>query len=140
MLYHFRIHHDDDGFWAECLELHGCSTQADTKEKLLKNAMEALNLYLEEPEDSSLSFPLPQENDAPDVIAVPVDPRIALSILLRKYREDHHYTQKEVAEKLGMKNTYSYQRLERRSNPNLATLRKLKNVFPDLSVDYVLQD
>lgn len=61
-------------------------------------------------------------------------------MLLRKYREEHHYTQKEVAEKLGMKNIFSYQRLERRSNPSLSTLNKLKQVFPDLSVDYVLQD
>jgi len=71
---------------------------------------------------------------------VPVDPQIALSVLLRNSRAQRHYTQQEVAEKLGMKNLYSYQRLERRSNPNLATLRKLKRVFPDLSVDYVLQE
>lgn len=68
-----------------------------------------------------------------------MDPQIALSVVLRNYREQRHYTQYEVAEKLGMKNLYSYQRLERRSNPSLSTLRKLKRVFPDLSVDYVLQ-
>lgn len=140
MVYHFRVHEEQSGYWAECVELPGCATEAETVEELRSNAEEALNLYLDEPEDSAVSICLPQTNTTTDVIEVPVNPSIALSVLLRKYREDHHYTQKEVAEKLGMKNVYSYQRLERRSNPSLQTLRKLKRVFPDLSVDYVLQD
>ena len=140
MYYHFRIHEEDNGFWADCVELPGCVTQADSKEELLINAAEALNLYLDESEESTLIFPFPQEQEDSELVRVPVDPTIALSMLLRKYREEHHYTQKEVAEKLGMKNIFSYQRLERRSNPSLSTLNKLKHVFPDLSVDYVLQD
>lgn len=71
---------------------------------------------------------------------VPVDPQLALSVLLRRLRAEHHFTQKDVANKLGMKNIFSYQRLERRSNPSLNTLQKLKEVFPDLSLDYVLKD
>lgn len=140
MVYHFKVHEEENGYWAECLELPGCATEADSFDELRANAEEALNLYLEQPEESSVMISLPQENSGPDVVGIPVDPRIALSVLLRRYREEHHYTQKEVAEKLGMKNLYSYQRLERRSNPSLHTLRKLKSVFPDLSVDYVLQD
>ena len=126
MVYHFRVHEEDDGYWTECVELSGCKTQADSMEELARNAEEARNLYLEEPEDSSISFPLPTEANDGDVIEVPVDPQIALSVLLRNFRAQRHYTQQEVAEKLGMKNLYSYQRLERRSNPNLATLRNGK--------------
>jgi hypothetical protein len=37
-----------------------------------------------------------------------------------------------------MKSLFSYQRLERRSNPSLATLRKVKGLFPDFSLDLVL--
>lgn len=140
MYYHFHVHEEDNGYWAECIELSGCTTQADSKNELFANAAEALNLYLDEPEKSNITFPLPQEQVESDLLQVPVDPKIALSILLRKYREEHHYTQKEVAEKLGMKNIFSYQRLERRANPSLSTLNKLKHVFPDLSVDSVLQD
>ena len=141
MVYHFRIHKERGGYWAECLELRGCSTQAASLEELAANAREALNLYLEEPEDSSVSFALPQRRskDA-SLLEVPVDPQIALSVLLRSFRASHNYTQKEVAEKLGMRNVYSYQRLERRSNPSLSTLQKLREVFPDLSIDCVLQD
>lgn len=138
MVYHFRVHKNRDGLWAECLELRGCSTQGDSIGELLENAREALNLYLEEPEDSQVIFPLPVAHRSKDAIEVPVEPGVAFSVLLRNYRISNKYTQRQVAKKLGMKNLYSYQRLERRSNPNLATLQKIKRVFPDLSVDYVL--
>ena len=140
MVYHFKIHTEDSGFWAECLELDGCSTEGDTLEELAANAEEALNLYVEETEDSPVTHPLPQKSSAEDVMEVPVDPQLALSVLLRRLRAEHHFTQKDVANKLGMKNIFSYQRLERRSNPSLNTLQKLKEVFPDLSLDYVLKD
>ena len=61
MVYHFRVHEENDGFWAECLELAGCSTQADSRDELLENAREALNLYLHEPDDSQITFPLPKQ-------------------------------------------------------------------------------
>jgi predicted RNase H-like HicB family nuclease len=32
MKYHFKIHREKAGFWAECLELDGCVTQADNRE------------------------------------------------------------------------------------------------------------
>lgn len=51
MRYHFKVHKEKEGFWAECIELEGCVTQADTKEELNLNMQEALNLYLEEVED-----------------------------------------------------------------------------------------
>jgi len=140
MVYHFRVHKEPKGHWAECLELPGCQTQADTRDGLLSNAIEALNLYLDEPEGVARQIPLPKRPAAKHVMNVPVDPAIAFSILLRNCRMKRRLTQKQVADRLGMRNLYSYQRLERRSNPNLATLRKLKTVFPDLSVDYVLQD
>jgi predicted RNase H-like HicB family nuclease/DNA-binding XRE family transcriptional regulator len=140
MVYHFKVHAQDNGYWAECLELEGCATEGDTMEELRQNAEEALNLYLEEPEDSTAVPAPPQRHAGEEIINVPVDPELALSVLLRGLRAEHHYTQRDVAEKLGMKNLFSYQRLERRSNPNLKTLRKLKKVFPDLSVDYVLKD
>ena len=121
MVYHFKVHSEDSGFWAECLELEGCSTEGDTREELAANAEEALNLYLEESEDSPVTHPLPRNTKAADVIEVPVNPQLALSVVLRWLRTESHFTQKEVADKLGMKNIFSYQRLERRSNPSLNT-------------------
>jgi antitoxin HicB len=138
MTYHFRIH-DEDGLWAECVELEGCVTQGRDRVELDKNMYEALNLYLEEPESSTIVFPAPApEPCGENVVAVEVDPCIAFSLQLRQLRLLHNLTQKEAAERLGMRNLYSYQRLERRSNPSLSTIKKVKNLFPDFYLDSVL--
>ena len=138
MTYHFRIH-DEEGLWAECIELEGCATQGRDRLELDKNMYEALNLYLEEPESSTVLFPAPiSEPSGANVVAVEVDPSIAFSLQLRQLRLRHNMTQKEAAERLVMRNLYSYQRLERRSNPSLATIKKVKNLFPDFSLDSVL--
>jgi antitoxin HicB len=42
MKYHFKIHKEGKGFWAECIELSGCFTEADSKEELRKNMHEIL--------------------------------------------------------------------------------------------------
>jgi predicted RNase H-like HicB family nuclease len=44
MHYHFKIHKENNGYWAECCELEGCVTQGDTLEELYKFCDEALNL------------------------------------------------------------------------------------------------
>ena len=138
MTYHFRIH-DENGLWAECVELEGCVTQGQDRVELEKNMHEALNLYLEEPEFSTVVFPAPAfEPSEANVVAVEVDPAIAFSLQLRQLRLRHNMTQREAAERLGMRNLYSYQRLERRSNPSLLTIKKVKNLFPDFSLDLVL--
>jgi predicted RNase H-like HicB family nuclease len=59
MKYHFKIHKEGDGFWAKCLELSGCVTQADSMEELRKNMQKALNLYIDEPENSNRLAALP---------------------------------------------------------------------------------
>jgi antitoxin HicB len=43
MNYHFKIHKDKQGFWAECIEILGCHSQGDTIEELSVNCKEALN-------------------------------------------------------------------------------------------------
>ena len=52
MKYTIVIHRDEQegGFWAECPQLPGCYTQADTTDELMENMREAIGLYLEEPE------------------------------------------------------------------------------------------
>jgi len=51
MVYHFKIHKEQKGYWAECIEIDGCSTQGDSLDELLINAAEALNLLLDGPEN-----------------------------------------------------------------------------------------
>jgi predicted RNase H-like HicB family nuclease len=140
MKYHFKAHMSNQECWAECLELEGCVTQGRDFEDLKLNAYDALNLYLDEPEDSKVISPLPKSIPANkrNVFEVEVEPQIAFSFLLRQTRVAHGLTQKAMAEKLKMENLYSYQRLERRANPTLSTVKKIIDIIPDFPFQYVL--
>lgn len=141
MKYHFKVHKEGNGFWAECIELSGCITQADSMEELRKNMQEALNLYIEEPEDSKRLAILPDDRISPsrNILEVSVDPAIAFSFMVRYSRIQSGLTQKQAADKLGFENIFSYQRLEnKKCNPTLKILSKLKQVFPDFSVDLAI--
>lgn len=135
MTYHFRVHRGA-GLWAECLELEGCVTQGRNMAELRENMAEALNLYLDEPPSSDMMFPEPRHGtQRSGVVAIQVDPRVAFAAQLRQARVRNGLTQAETARRLGMRNIFSYQRLERRSNPSLDTLTRIKRLFPDVSVD-----
>ena len=97
MKYHFKIHKEDVGFSARCIELRGCFTQGDTLKELQNNMQEAWNLYIDEPEDSKDLARLPDENIKPatDILEVPVEPRIALPFLLKHLRNELGLTQKK---------------------------------------------
>jgi predicted RNase H-like HicB family nuclease len=141
MNYHFSVHKEDNGFWAECCELSGCVAEANTLEELKKECSDALNLYLEEPCDTKISFPLPENefDKNKKLLSVAVEPEIALAVLLRYYRTNSKMTQKQVSEKLGMKNVYSYQRLEKKSNPTLNIMKKIHLVFPEIRFECLFQ-
>lgn len=141
MKYHFKVHKEGKGFWAECLELAGCVTEADSMDELLKNMQEALNLYVEEPEDSKELASLPDESTraARNIVEVALDPQIAFAFMVRYYRIKHGLTQQQAAKKMGFETIYSYQRLERKHcNPSLRIITKIKKVFPDFSIDYAV--
>jgi len=138
MFYNFKIYKDKNGYWAECIELKGCVTQAESYDELLKNMEEALNLYLDEPADSKILFPIPKNNiDKKNIIKIPVDHKIAFAIKMKRLRAKKGLSQRQVADLLGMKNIYSYQRLEtpKKANPNLTTIARIKNIFPDFNID-----
>jgi antitoxin HicB len=139
MRYHFKIHKDSDALWAECVELPGCHTQADTEEELYKYMKEALDLYLDESEDSERLAPLPSEKaKGRGIVDVSVDSRIAFGLYMKHLRNKHQFTQKQVADMLGMKNIFSYQRLERKANPSLSLLEKIKSIYPEFRIDELL--
>jgi predicted RNase H-like HicB family nuclease len=118
MKYHFKIHEEADGFWAECLELKGCLTQADDKATLFASMQEALNLYLQEPTDSNYLAALPNEKlrRTKNVVEVSVSPEIAFAFMVRYHRLKNNLTQQQASKKMGFKNLYSYQRLEKKCN------------------------
>lgn len=140
MEYHFKMHKEDGGYWAECVELAGCVTQGDDLAELKKNMQEVLDLYLDEPEDSQVIFSLPRKRLLGRNIAkVTVDPQIALAMLVRTERIKNKLTQKEVASRLGVP-LYSYQRLEHSetANPEWKTLVKLLRLFPRLDLSFAI--
>lgn len=141
MKYHFKIHREGRGFWAECLEIKGCVTQADSERELTKNMREALNLILDEPPESKLSFSLPKYSArGPKIVSIEVEPRIAFAFYLRRLRIKSGLTQKEAAKRMGFKNIYSYQRLEKSqtANPELSTIVQIKRVFPEFNLEEIL--
>lgn len=140
MRYHFKVHKEGAGFWAECLELPGCLTEGDSREELFENMQDALNTYIEEPKDSKYLANMPDDSitKSRSIVEVPVDPSIALAFSIRRQRIEQGFTQKETAKKLGMKDIYSYQRLEKKCNPTFDVISKLANLFPALSLDAIL--
>ncbi len=141
MKYHFKIHKEGKLFWAKCIELSGCYTQADSMGELTARMHEALNLYISEPEGSTDLAELPDDsiNTSKNVVEVSVDADIAFAFLMRYHRIKHGMTQSEVARKMGFANVNGYQRLERKKcNPNLKTLSKIKGIFPDFSLDFAM--
>lgn len=141
MKYHFKVHKEKSGYWAECVELEGCQTEADSLIELYSNMEEVLNVYLSEPESSKIIFPLPQkkQSNSEDFVAVSVDPSVAFSFLLRRYRLQKKITLKEMAEKLKMKNINTYVKLEKASssNPELRTLAKIKSILSDFPINMI---
>lgn len=141
MKYHFKVHKEGKGFWAECLELTGCMTQADSMEELKQNMQEVLNLFIKEPENSKNLAPLPYEDLKPakNIVEVPLDPQIAFAFMVRCCRIKYGITQQEAAKRMGFDTLYSYQRLESKNcNPSLRIISKIKQVFPDFSIDYAV--
>lgn len=141
MKYHFKIRKEDTGYSAKCLELSGCITQGETLLELKKHMVEALNLFLDEPENSKTVFPLPSKRvRGRGIVEIAPDPRVALAFLLRKFRLQRALTQTQAAKLLGLKGLYSYQRLERArtANPEFETIIRLKKAFPELRLDELL--
>lgn len=138
MIYHFKLHKDKDGYWAECLELSGCHTQGETIEEVKLNALEALNLYLDEPESSKIIFPLPSTKHkvGKNIFEVKVDPSIGFAFLLRRTRLKKGLTQHQMKDLLKFKTLFSYQKLEKAkyANPTLKSLENIKENLPEFPI------
>ncbi len=138
MKYHFKIHKEGNGFWAQCIELQGCITEADTIAALQENMQDALNLYIEEPSNSKDLAAMPDQSIklSKTVVEVSIDPQIAFAFLVRYWRIKHGLTQQEASKRMGFDKIYSYQRLEtKKCNPSLKTMSMVKKLYPEFSID-----
>ena len=140
MKYHFKISREKVGCSAECIELVGCRTQADNREELLDNMKQALDLYLSEPESSTVIFPEPRKNlKAKGILEVQVSPNVAFALQLRQIRLKRKLTQKAMMSFLGILHLSNYQRLEnpKKANPELKTLFELQTHLPELNMEKI---
>lgn len=138
MKYHFKIHRESSGLWAECIELEGCHTQGDTRAELVRNMEEALNLHLSEPQSSRLIFPRPKTHiSGKDIVAIDVYPSVAIANRIRELRLKNGLTQIAMKDRLGIKYLSNYQRLENpeKANPEWKTLVQIKKEFPKFRID-----
>jgi antitoxin HicB len=140
MFYHFKIHKEGSGYWAECMELDGCQTQADSLRTLRKNMERVLNLYLSEPENSKLQFPMPlkrlPKHMGSQVEKVHVEPNVAFAMILRQTRLKNKLTLRQMADLLEYKNINTYVKLEKAetSNPQLKTMANIIKHFSEFPV------
>jgi antitoxin HicB len=136
MYYHFNVHKEKKGYWAECVELEGCFTQAENLTELKKNMEEALNSHLLEPVESHFIFPEPKKRTSKTYEPVKVRPEIAFPLLLRNFRLTKRMKQHDFKKILGFDNVFQYQRLEKigGANPSLKTICLLKEKFPGLKI------
>ncbi len=136
MEYHFRIYQEDDGYWAECVELPGCMTQADNREDLDVMMGEALELYLDEPITSDMCHPLPEEMATDDkIVCVPVPATVALPLLVRHQRLKNGLSIEQARQRLGFKHRTDYVRLEHKGNPTLQKIVRIKEAWPDFPLE-----
>jgi antitoxin HicB len=142
MKYHFKVHKEKGGYWAEGVEISWANTQAETMKELYLNMKEVLELCLEEPDDRSTFIPpLPQAKvKGKNVVEVEPDPQVALAAMVRRERLLGKMTQRQAMLRMGFKNLIQYQRLEsaKTANAELSTLAKVKKAFPAFSLDLVL--
>ena len=139
MEYHFKIKKESKGYSAVCVELPGCVTQANSREELESSMKDALNLYLDEPSDSKLIFPLPKKKVL-NAVSITVDSSIAFAFALRRARLKNKLTQTQAKDLIGITGSLNnYQRLEnsRTANPVLDTLVRIKRAFPDFPIELV---
>ena len=140
MKYHFKISQQEDKFSAECVELQGFRILGKSEGDLYNDLTEALTQYLNNPLNFKKVIPVPNYNlKGKKIVPIKVDPKLAWAVLLKNARLAKGMTQMEAATALHFKNIYAYQKLEssKTANPELATMVKIKKVFPELDLEEI---
>jgi predicted RNase H-like HicB family nuclease len=137
MKYHFKIHKEIGEIWAECIELPGCVTEGENDMDILNKMQEVLNLFLSEPSDSNIIFPLPQQSiEGKNIVEVSVDPHVAIAVLVRQARLKRGLSQRKAAKLVGFTHLSGYQRMESAgANLTFNKIIKLKEAFPEINID-----
>ncbi|MDR2864053.1 MAG: type II toxin-antitoxin system HicB family antitoxin [Spirochaetaceae bacterium] len=120
----------EGGYVVEFIDIPSCITEGDTLEEAKINAKDALSGVLSCLDSRKINIPEPSNVNGENIYYIEPELKIAFAIRLKRERQKHGLTQKEVAERMRVNWAY-YQRIEnpRKSNPTLGTIEKLQDVF-----------
>ena len=107
----------------------GVITYGQDHEEAIEMAREALSAALESDFERGVELPAakkPKAQQGEKVVFIRLEPEIWMAYLLRHWREQSKFTQKQLAAKLGI-SYQAYQRMERpgRSNVTVHTLERI---------------
>lgn len=124
--YKAKIEKDGDGYGVSFPDLPGCLSYGASLKEAKENAVEALDLYLEEANDPKWPLPKAINYKGAHYYWVVPSPEISVPIMIREARKAKGISQKKAADMLKMK-LQTYQKLEytRKSNPTALTLFKI---------------
>jgi antitoxin HicB len=126
--YPAKIFREGEHYLVSFPDFENINSFGSTLKEALLNAEEALNGCLESDFERNFHISEPSRCAGKGIYCIPVQPHIAVALMLRKLRADN--SQIEIARKL--KISYQvYQRLEnpRKSNPTIKTLEKIARVY-----------
>lgn len=128
--YQAKIEKDDSGYFVEFPDLPGCFSSGATLSEAKVNAIEALDLYLEEANEPKWVLPKARKHSGEQYYWIMPSPEIAIPLMIREARKSKKISQEHAAKMLNMK-IQTYQKLEylRKSNPTAKTLLKIAEIF-----------
>lgn len=128
--YKAKIEKNDDGYAVSFPDLPGCFSYAATLKEAKNQAVEALDLYLEEANDPKWLLPKAHNHHGPNSYWIIPSANIAIPLMIREARKARRISQQKAADMLEMK-LQTYQKLEylRKSNPTATTLLKIAEAF-----------
>lgn len=128
--YKAKIQRDGEGYSVVFPDLPGCFSYGSTLDDAKVNAVEALDLYLEEANDPRWPLPKAINYKGKSYFWVAPSPDVSVPLMIREARKKRKLSQRKAAELLGMK-LQTYQKLEylKKSNPTAFTLLKIAEAF-----------
>jgi antitoxin HicB len=133
------FHPEDSGFSIEFPDLPGCLSEGNNLEDALAMAEEALNGHIGCLIEMDRDVPDPSDIRGENIFYIPVEPEIAIPILLKKLRKLERLSQSDVARRINIA-YQSYQRIEnvKGFNASIKTLSRIaKALGKRLDINFV---
>lgn len=134
LVYGAKITPDKNGFVVTFRDLKNVFCEGNTRAQAMGEAQEVLDILLLEMANDGMDITDPSPLRKGE-IPIAVSPKIAVPILLRKIRKQHHYSLTDVANSMGV----SYQNYQQIESGKNMTLNSLKQASTALGVIPVIK-